>query len=54
MELKLINDKGAAGTLAALSSLAGAVSLLVVWWTFLRGPATTGRLVRFSAASVVA
>lgn len=44
----------AAGALATVSSVAGAAAIVGVWWLFLRGPATTDRLIRFSAASVVA
>jgi len=38
--------------IAAIESALLAVSLLVVWVVFARGPATRGRLIRFSAASL--
>lgn len=47
-------DGAAADALATLSSLFGACALVGVWWLFARGPATVERLVRYSAASVVA
>ena len=47
-------DGTAADALATLSSLLGACALVGIWWLFARGPATVERLVRYSAASVVA
>jgi hypothetical protein len=49
------NLTGTAATVMALaSSLAQVAVLVVLWWRFARGPATPERLVRYSAAAVVA
>ena len=45
---------GAAHVLAVLSSLVQAAVLVWIWWTFARGPATAGALVRACAAAVCA
>jgi uncharacterized membrane protein len=42
------------GALAALSSVAVAVALVVLWLAFARGPASGERLIRYSAASICA
>jgi hypothetical protein len=42
------------GTIAALSSLGGAVALVGLWVSHARGPSSEERLVRYVAASVVA
>ena len=43
-----------ADALALVQGVAQAVALVLVWWGFARGPATAERLLRFSAAALVA
>ena len=43
-----------ADALAVIQGVAQAAALLLVWWGFARGPATPERLLRFSAAALVA
>ncbi|MFN8224556.1 MAG: glycosyltransferase family 87 protein [Gaiellales bacterium] len=47
-------DGRAAATLAVVSSIVQLAVLVLVWWRFARGPATSARLVVHSAAAVVA
>ena len=44
----------AADGLAVAQGIAQVVALVLVWWGFARGPATVERLLRFSAAALVA